>query len=48
LKTKRAILQKIALFKQNIPNTQIEALKQRQFVIVDIQQFRRKPRKIPD
>lgn len=47
LKTKRAILQKIALFKQNIPSTQIEALKQRQFVIVDIQQFRRKPRKEP-
>jgi len=41
-------LQKIALFKQNIPTTQIEALKQRQFVIVDIQQFRRKPRKVPE
>lgn len=41
-------MQKIATFKQNIPTTQIEALKQRQFVIVDIQQFRRKPRKVPE
>ena len=48
LKTKRAILQKIALFKQSIPSAQIEALKQRQFVIVDIHQFRRKPRKVSE